>query len=520
MARRSEGRRRSLLDEMEHDESSRRQSEHDDFGVPQRFDQVFIGGGDYDDDDYDEEDDLLLMGVGRRQNRHLRSPSNHDDGDESSSTGVYSPLHQQLVLPHRRSSNSTSNNDLGTSTSSHNRLDPLYERFDEMVVGGGETFVDSGYKDPDAATPNNSQINTERPTPPFPHHRPLNDHSMSTSGALSDLSSSENFTQSLPPSPRSAARKNLQRHSGSRRATVGEARPSNALASSGGVHSASARVSSGGGGGRKLFKTAILKHTTFLHGRSSTRDSPTGAGAMTDAVSRLSSSQSHELDRVAAASAVVASSTPAPLKRGVQFSRGDDVLVVLTRLGMADDAEGEKCTVDPVNAHGYPQGQGKTEVQRNGPYLYVLCQVTQVHFDEDERYYTVRRCDNNKEQRADQAYMEAIRDENAVGVALRAAQRTERETKPSGRVVHERRCSEWYRHWVEEIMVPWYRQKRMSAKAFVKHILNGDHGYAIKLSFTSINLLVLCSLIFLFIDVLTISLLSAEWDNGVAVVGM
>ena len=271
-----------------------------------------------------------------------------------------------------------------------------------------------------------------------------------------------------------------------------------------------------------MFKNAILRRTTFLHGRSSTSDATGAAGGssgITDALSRLYSTQSHEFDHVAAAAAVVAASTQAPLKRGVQFSRGDYALVVLTLLGRAD-AEGDKHTVDPVNAHGYPQGQGKTELQRHGPYMYVLCQVTQVHFDEDERYYTVRRCDNDKEQRADQAYMEAIGDEDAVEVALRAAQRTEKETKPSGRVEHERRCSEWYRHWVEELLVPWYRRKRMSAKTFVKHMMNGDHGYAINLSFTSINLLVLCSFIFLFLDVLTISLLSAEWDSASAVVGM
>ena len=519
MAKRSQGLRRSLLDEMEHDESSRRHSENDDFGVPQRFDQVFGGADDgYGDDD--EDDDLLLMGHHRYNHDHHA----HYDGDESSSTGVYSPLPTQR--------HSISSNDMGDSTSTNNimlAMDPLYEGNEEVVM---ETMADMGYEDPDALASsrrsefsnNSTSIQQAEEQTEVSTRR---SHIYRSSGASTNVSDLSSADKSLltPRTNRNSLLLETKNELSNRRLVVGRGSHDSSL-------TADTAAKSGGngstaGGSMALFKT-IRKRATFLH-RSPTRE--TGGTTIhsvgshiTDAVSRLNSHSSNEFEHVAAAAAVVAASTQAPTKRGVQFSRGDYALVVLTLLGREDPDGGKgQCTVDPVNAHGYPHGQGKTEAQRHGPYLYVLCQVTQVHFDEDERYYTVRRCDNDKEQRGDQAFMEAIRDEDAVDVALRAAQRTEREPKRPGRDEHyrgRRQCSAWYRHWVEERLLTWYRQKRQSTKVTVKHMMDGDHGYSINLSFSSINLLVACSLIFLFLDVVTVTFLSSDWDKSAAVLGL
>ncbi len=58
-------------------------------------------------------------------------------------------------------------------------------------------------------------------------------------------------------------------------------------------------------------------------------------------------------------------------------------------------------TVAPVNRYGFPQGEGRTEEEKGGPYTFVLATVKHVHFDEDDRYYTVVRADTGTEQRAD-----------------------------------------------------------------------------------------------------------------------
>jgi len=38
--------------------------------------------------------------------------------------------------------------------------------------------------------------------------------------------------------------------------------------------------------------------------------------------------------------------------------------------------------------------------------------------------------------------------------------------------------------------------------------------------FSSVNLLVVCSLIFLFLDVVTLSFLSADWDTAAGILGL
>ena len=71
-----------------------------------------------------------------------------------------------------------------------------------------------------------------------------------------------------------------------------------------------------------------------------------------------------------------------------------------------------------VNRYGFPEGVGYGGYsgvhggghggyggggaeERRGPYIYLLAQVKSVHFEEDAQYYTVRRENDGKEQRAD-----------------------------------------------------------------------------------------------------------------------
>lgn len=99
---------------------------------------------------------------------------------------------------------------------------------------------------------------------------------------------------------------------------------------------------------------------------------------------------------------VVAQSAASAAKRGhVQFGTDDVVLCLLSLLNVFNEGDDpDTFTVNPVNEHGYPVGEGKTDVERQEPHVFVLATVSQVHFDENERYYTVIRADNGSEQRA------------------------------------------------------------------------------------------------------------------------
>ena len=240
-----------------------------------------------------------------------------------------------------------------------------------------------------------------------------------------------------------------------------------------------------------------------------------------DAVNRFTEN-SNDWENVAAAAAVVAASSQTPTKRGlVQFGRGDHVLVMLTLLNITNQFDDKDMfSTDPVNCFGYSVGEGTNEAQRHGPYKYVLCQVQTVHFDEDERYYTVTRMDTGSDQRADPGWMEPIKDLWAIENAMSAAQRTPRsqdapKADKSGRLF-------WLAMSQMRLFalkaLHFYKSARKSVKVLVENVVHGKDGYEMRFRCTAINLLVLCSLIYLFIDAVVLAFLSTDSDYAVTVV--
>ena len=165
-------------------------------------------------------------------------------------------------------------------------------------------------------------------------------------------------------------------------------------------------VTSGGGaqeghGSGSVFQKiqSNVRRATAMKSRRNTAAVGGDLNSIQQAASKLESGP----DSVFAAASVVAHSAATAAKRGhVQFNTDDAVLCMLTLLNVTNPGDDtESFTVSPVNIHGYSPGEGKTEAERQGPYVFVLAIVKFVHFDEDERYYTVARADNGTEQRAD-----------------------------------------------------------------------------------------------------------------------
>ena len=138
--------------------------------------------------------------------------------------------------------------------------------------------------------------------------------------------------------------------------------------------------------------------------RSARRSQPLNTGGLDNAIERLRNSNS-EWESVAAAVAVVQESERRPtstMSRQNQFDIGDYVLVFLTLLNVTNEEDPKDAfTVAAVNKFGFPEGEGRNEEERKGPYNFVLARVKQLHFEEDDRYYTVIREDTGSEQRAD-----------------------------------------------------------------------------------------------------------------------
>lgn len=394
-------------------------------------------------------------------------------------------------------------------------LGPVQEDSEEMSVND----PDMGYEDPDQH-------------PGIPHR--LSSNSFCNSGSESGISIP---SPTMSGANRSAIRGELvQRRNGGNRVSL-FSQSSDQLSTRRSAHSSGGSSNTSNYGVTTSMTTVLksIRNCAPIFRRRTTED--TGSNyqgtsidqSLVNAVERLGTYQSSdELAHLSASVAIAAASTQPTVKRGIQFGHGDHVLVMLTLLEMTDqDIEKQSYTMHPVNCHGYPQGSGKTEVQKQGPFLFVLCEVTQVHFDEDERYYTVRRYDTGKEQRADPGYMEPIYDEAAIGVAMLAAKHTERSNADTPQdSEHDKFMQHFLKtfssFWIDllQCVVPCYSKSRNEAKRFVKKLVHGDHGFALTFRFSSVNFLVLCSIAFLLIDVIRFTFLKADWDRAAATLGL
>jgi len=257
-------------------------------------------------------------------------------------------------------------------------------------------------------------------------------------------------------------------------------------------------------------------------------DSSSLGHSMDAAASRLGQGGNREWENVAAAAAVVQLSDGGK-RSHAQFAVNDHVLVFLSILNHMCSVKNEDAyTVNPVNKFGYPCGEGKTHEEQQGPHSYVLAVVKKIHFDEDVRYYTVARLDCGVEQRAYTAWMEPITSPIAVESATRAALQTgsseaknedsEKEDKVS--IFHRLSVVlAWPVHFANETAIPLFRLARAKAKTEIALILFGSNPYSCKIRATGINLLVLCSFIYLFLDVITLAFFPPEADPYVAVIG-
>lgn len=78
----------------------------------------------------------------------------------------------------------------------------------------------------------------------------------------------------------------------------------------------------------------------------------------------------------------------------------------------------------------------------------------------------------------------------------------------------------WPADFAQSTLIPWYRKQRGNAKQHVTSVLYGDTPFSCKIRVTGINILVFCSLVFLFLEVINLAFLPASVDHEVACVGV
>lgn len=202
-----------------------------------------------------------------------------------------------------------------------------------------------------------------------------------------------------------------------------------------------------------------------------------------------------------------------------------NVLVALTlmdNVAMHEDISMElkQSTSAPVNKLGFPEGEGKTEAEERGPWVYVLAIVKTVHFREDEKYYTVERFDTGACQRADRGWMEWI-EPGSEGelAALAAAKRT-----PETHDIDEARRGklDFLKNSCFSRTARIFGRAACATKEFLTRqaelFTHGGPPYRIEIRFTTVNFLVICSIVVAFLDQFKFAFLTTKTDQAVMLI--
>jgi len=199
---------------------------------------------------------------------------------------------------------------------------------------------------------------------------------------------------------------------------------------------------------------------------------------------------------------------------------GANVLVALTLLdnvafveGVSSVAQLKESTSAPVNKLGFPEGEGRTDEERNGPYVYVLATVKSVHFGEDDRYYTVERFDTRSRQRADRGWMEWIEPGSEGEQAAMAAAKRTPDMNPFGEVKRTKRIFSENSCFSKTERIVGIAKEFLTRQAEL--ITKGGPPYRIEMRFTTVNFLVICSFVVAFLDQIKYAFLTSKSDKAI-----
>jgi hypothetical protein len=132
----------------------------------------------------------------------------------------------------------------------------------------------------------------------------------------------------------------------------------------------------------------------------------------------------------------------------------------------------------------------------------------------------VERADTGTFQRADPGWMEPLPPfADNWAAAHRAAGRTVRSQSEVKEDNVKQKNMILLTPWrlIQSTLMPWYRRMRASTKVLAENIVMGKPGWACRIHFTCINLLVMCSFVYLFIEPVTLAFLPAYLDYAAIV---
>eukprot|EP00531_Pseudo-nitzschia_arenysensis_P017663 CAMPEP_0116121408 /NCGR_PEP_ID=MMETSP0329-20121206/3682_1 /TAXON_ID=697910 /ORGANISM="Pseudo-nitzschia arenysensis, Strain B593" /LENGTH=1270 /DNA_ID=CAMNT_0003615221 /DNA_START=74 /DNA_END=3886 /DNA_ORIENTATION=+ len=189
-------------------------------------------------------------------------------------------------------------------------------------------------------------------------------------------------------------------------------------------------------------------------------------------------------------------------------------------------------TPNPVNKFGFAPGYGRNADERIGPYLYVACSYRNVRTN----IVTVERYDTGEYVTIQTPEWEThvLTDDDAI-IASVAASRLHTEEKDAYEAAiaylahsneknnHNLHASDGWNGMIvfwDERVVPLWRRMRASMKSIATKLVLGASPFSLKIRITGINLLVVCSVLFLFLQVFQLGYVSPQFDDELAILGL
>jgi hypothetical protein len=334
-------------------------------------------------------------------------------------------------------------------------------------------------------------------------------------------------------------------------ATGGSSQPSSASSSSSGFTSNISRKS-------VLIRNSLAKRSTATLSRLGSRTAVSEGGdsklsfssSSVVAANSTVSGTGSSLDsrRTYYNSSGVVQNSTTRIYRG--YAQGDMVLVIRDCNDDEDEYDHKpprypdaNATTVLVNQYGYPIGEGNTVDEQRGPYLYILGKVKQIHYEENAVYYTVTREDNGEDVRGDASHMAPIRTKEGLDAAKRAANGAKHDLElddgrhANGNVPDKKECILQCLEnccvllllpfiWIYDIFIfvigarlfRWGQLLKKSIRRQSNLFLNGLPPYSCSARLTTVNIIVLCSTWYMFIDQIRLAFFPASADYTLAVI--
>lgn len=192
-----------------------------------------------------------------------------------------------------------------------------------------------------------------------------------------------------------------------------------------------------------------------------------------------------------------------------------------------------------VNKFGFFPGYGRNPDEQSGPYVFVACFYKNYMLGKQPKVVTVERCDTGESVTIQTQETHVLYDRAGIMTAVTASKLHTVHEEEKGvykaaieylahslgkNSEHASQHSESRDGWngmiqyLDKRVLPIWRRVRVTAKSLGTKLVLGASPFSLKIRISGINLLVVCSILFLFLQVFQLGFVSPQFDDELAIV--